>query len=265
MTTAIGVVCPRCNIADFVYFRCTTCKYFAIHQPETPDLVPRRLYGVMSPHPLYLRQGSWQGAVPATTTHTCPTPKPHTTSPQPTTVHTPNGWIHDVTSDGDVEPNPGPSPLAPSAKRTRYNQDTPLTYQTPRMLRKRTKNNSPPEQKRRRTDDLHTVYREHQSTTHTCNHHKRKAEGAPSHQPAPRRHMGTAHWDEQHPLEIEETYAQSEHRRTSRNMSRMTHRTKRSAQHNVYAPAPTQDQRTGSKTRLKTETRSPTRDQPHPR
>ena len=40
MTTTIDVVCPRCNMADFVYFRCTTCKYFVIHQPETPDLVP---------------------------------------------------------------------------------------------------------------------------------------------------------------------------------------------------------------------------------
>ena len=199
MTTAIDVVCPRCNMADFVYFHCTTCKYFAIHQPETPDLVPRRLYSVMSPDTLYPRQGSWQGAVPATTSHTCQTPKPHTTGPQPTTVDTPNGWIRAVTSDGDVEPNPGPSPLAPSAKRTRYNQDTPLTYQTPRMLRKRTTDNSPPEQKRRRTDDLHTVYQEHQLTTHAYNHHKRKAEGEPSHQPAPKRHMSTAHWDEQHP------------------------------------------------------------------
>ena len=55
MTTAIDVVCPRCNMADFVYFRCTTCKYFAIHQRDTPDLVPRRLYNVMSPDPLYPR------------------------------------------------------------------------------------------------------------------------------------------------------------------------------------------------------------------
>ena len=87
--TAIDVVYPRCNMADFVYFRCTTCKYFAIHRPESPDLVPRLLYGVMSLDSLYPRQGSWQGAVPATTTHTCPTPKPHTTSPHPTTVDTP--------------------------------------------------------------------------------------------------------------------------------------------------------------------------------
>ena len=51
MTTAIDVLCPRYNMADFVYFRCTTCKYFAVHQPEAPDLVPRRLYNVMSPEP----------------------------------------------------------------------------------------------------------------------------------------------------------------------------------------------------------------------
>ena len=97
-----------------------------------------------------------------------------------------------------MEPNPGPNPLVPSAKRTRYNQDTSTTYQTPRMLRKRTTDNSPPEQKRRRTGDLHTAYQEHQPTTHVYNHHKQKAEGALSHQPAPKRHMGTAHWDEQH-------------------------------------------------------------------
>ena len=163
MTTASDVVCPRCNMADFVYFRCTTCKYFAIHQPETPDLVPGRLYKVMSPDTLYPRQGSWQGAIPATTSHTYHTPTPHTTGPRPTTVDTPDGWISDVTSDGDVEPNPGLSPLAPSAKRTRYNQDTPLTYQTPWMLRKRTTDNTPPGHKRRRTDNLHMVYQEHQA------------------------------------------------------------------------------------------------------
>ena len=125
MTTAIDVVCPRCNMADFVYFRCTTCKYFAIHQPDTPDLVPRRLYNVMSPDPLYLRQESWQEAIPATTSQTYHTPVPHKTGPRPTVESTPDGWLRDVTSDGDVEPNPGPSPSTPPAKRTRYNQDTP--------------------------------------------------------------------------------------------------------------------------------------------
>ena len=55
MTTTIDVVCPRCNMADFVYFRCTTCKYFAIHQPEIPDMVPRRLYCVMSSDTMYHR------------------------------------------------------------------------------------------------------------------------------------------------------------------------------------------------------------------
>ena len=164
MTTAIDLVCPRCYMADFVYFRCTTCKYFAIYQPETPDMVPRRVYGVMSPDNLYPRQGSWQGAEPPTTAHTCTAPQPQTTSPQPTTIGTRNGWIHDVTSDGDVEPNPGPTPLGPSAKRTRYNQDTPPTYHTPRMLRKRTTDNPLPEQKRRRTNNVSTVYQEHRST-----------------------------------------------------------------------------------------------------
>ena len=67
------------------------------------------------------------------------------------------------------------------------------------MLRKRTTDNSPPEQKRTRTDDLHTAYQEHRPTTHAFNHHKRKAEGAPLHWPAPKRHMSTAHWDEQLP------------------------------------------------------------------
>ena len=165
----------------------------------TPDLVPRRLYNVMSPDPLYPRQGSSQGVIPATTSQTYHTPIPHTTGPRPTTVDTPDGWIRDVTSDGDVEPNPGPSPLAPSAKRTRYNQDTPLTYQTPRMLRKRTTDNTPPGHKRGRTDHLHMADQEHQSPTLVCNHHKRKAEGEPSHQPTSKRHQSTTHWDEQHP------------------------------------------------------------------
>ena len=118
MTTAIDVVCPRCDMADFVYFRCTTCKYFAIHQPDTPDLVPRRLYNVMSPDPLYPRQESWQEAIPATTSQTYHTPVPHKTGPRPTVESTPDGWLRDVTSDGDVEPNPGPSPSTPPAKRT---------------------------------------------------------------------------------------------------------------------------------------------------
>ena len=142
-------------MADFVYFRCTTCKYFAIHQPDTLDLVPRRLYNVMSPDPLYPRQESWQEAIPATSSQTYHTPVPHKTGPRPTVESTPDGWLRDVTSDGDVEPNPGPSPSTPPTKRTRYNQDTPHMYQTPRMLRKRTADNTPPGQKRRRTDHVH--------------------------------------------------------------------------------------------------------------
>ena len=199
MTTAINVVCPRCNMADFVYFRCTTCKYFAIHQPDTPDLVPRRLYNVMSPDPLYPRQESWQEAIPATTSQTYHTPVPHETGPRPTVEDTPDGWLRDVTSDGDVEPNPGPSPSTPSAKRTRYNQDTPHMYQTPRMLRKRTADNTPPGQKRRRADHVPMANQEHQSSTLVYNHHKRKADGEPTHQPLPKRHQSTTHWDEQHP------------------------------------------------------------------
>ena len=199
MTTAIDVVCPRCNMADFVYFRCTTCKYFAIHQPDTPDLVPRRLYNVMSPDPLYPRQESWQEAIPATTSQTYHTPVPHKTGPRPTVEDTPDGWLRDVTSDGDVEPNPGPSPSTPPAKRTRYNQDTPHMYQTPRMLRKRTADNTPPGQKRRRTDHVHMANQGHQSSTLVYNHHKRKADGEPTHQPIPKRHQSTTHWDEQHP------------------------------------------------------------------
>ena len=200
MTTAIDVVCPRCNMADFVYFRCTTCKYFAIHQPDTPDLVPRRLYNVMSPDPLYPRQESWQEAIPDTTSQTYHTPVPHKTGPRPTVEDTPDGWLRDVTSDGDVEPNPGPSPSTPSAKRTRYNQDTPHMYQTPRMLRKRTADNTSPGQKRRRADHVPMANQEHQSSTLVYNHHKRKADGEPTHQPLPKRHQSTTHWDEQHPL-----------------------------------------------------------------
>ena len=199
MTTAIDVVCPRCNMADFVYFRCATCKYFAIHQPDTPDLVPRRLYNVMSPDPLYPRQESWQEAIPATTSQTYHTPVPHETGPRPTVEDTPDGWLRDVTSYGDVEPNPGPSPSTPSAKRTRYNQDTPHMYQTPRMLRKRTADNTPPGQKRRRADHVRMANQEHQSSTLVYNHHKRKADGEPTHQPLPKRHQSTTHWDEQHP------------------------------------------------------------------
>ena len=198
MTTAIDVVCPQCNMADFVYFRCTTCKYFAIHQPETPDMVPRRLYGVMSLDALYPRQGSRQGAVHTTATHTCTAPHPQATSPQPTTTGTWSGWLHDVTSDGDVEPNPGPTPLGPPAKRTRYNHDAPLLYQTPRMLRKRITDNPPPEQKGRRTDNATTACQEHRPATPMCHHHKRKAEGVPSHQPPAKRHMSTTQWDGQH-------------------------------------------------------------------
>ena len=199
MTTTIDVVCPRCDMADFVYFRCTTRKYFAIHQPDTPDLVPRRLYNVMSPDPLYPRQESWQEAIPATTSQPYHTPQPHKTGPRPTAADTQHGWIRDVTSDGDVEPNHGPSPSAPSAKHTRYNQDTPHTYQTPRMLHKRTADNTPPGHKRRRTDHVHMANQEHQSSTLVYNHHKRKADGEPSHQPTSKRHQSTTHWDEQHP------------------------------------------------------------------
>ena len=106
--------------------------------------------------------------------------------------------MHDVTSDGDVEPNLGPTPLGPSAKRTRYNQDTPPTYHTPRMLRKRTTDNPPPEQKRRCTDNVETVHQQHRPATQVGNHHKRKADGSPAHQLATKRHMSTTHWDEQH-------------------------------------------------------------------
>ena len=31
------------------------------------------------------------------------------------------------------------------------------------------------------------------------NHHKRKADGEPTHQPIPKRHQSTTHWDDQHP------------------------------------------------------------------
>ena len=240
MTTAIDVVCPRCIMADFVYFRCTTCKYFAIHQPDTPDLVPRRLYNVMSPDPLYPRQESWQEAIPATTSQTHHTPIPHKTGPRPTVEDTPDGWIRDVTSDGDVEPNPGPSPSTPSAKRTRYNQDTPHTYQTSRMLRKRTADNTPPGQKRRRTDHVHMANQEHQSPTLVYNHHKRKADGD------------------------KETYARNGHMKTPLAKSWVTHHAGRSAEHSAYTIAPTRDQRARFTTRLRTETRSPTPDQPHP-
>ena len=264
MITAIDVVFPRCNMADFVYFRCTTCKYFAIHQPDTSDLVPRRLYNVMSPDPLYPRQESWQEAIPATTSQTYHTPAPHKTGPRPTAARTPDGWTRDVTSDGDVEPNPGPSPSAPSAKRTRYNQDTPHTYQTPRMLRKRTADNTPSGHKRRRTDHVHMANQEHQSPTLVYNHHKRNADGEPSHQQTSKRHQSTTHWDEQHPPGTKETYARNGHMKTPLTKSWVTHHAGRSAEHNAYTTAPTQGQRAGFTTRLRTETRSPTRDHPHP-
>ena len=139
MTTTVDVVCPRCQMADFSYVRCTTCKYFAIHQLDTPDMVPRHLYGVMSPDTLYPRQGSWQDAEVSPTTHTCSAPPPQETTPNPIPPNDINGWVHDVTKDGDVEPNPGPtSPAGPSPKRMRNNRDDPPTYNTPRMLRKRT-------------------------------------------------------------------------------------------------------------------------------
>ena len=265
MTTAIDVVCPPCNMADFVYFRCTTCKYFAIHQSDTSDLVPRRLYNVMSLDPLYPRQESWQEAIPATTSQTYHTPVPHKTGPRLTVEDTPDGWIRDVTSDRDVEPNPGSSPSTPSAKRTRYNQETPHTYQTPRMLRKRTADNTPPGQKRRRTDHVHMANQEHQSPTLVYNHHKRKADGEPTHQPIPKRHQSTTHWDEQHPPPgTKETYTRNGHMKTPLTKSWVTHHAGRSAEQSAYTIAPTRDQRAGFMTRLRTETRSPTPDQPHP-
>ena len=63
------------------------------YQPDTPDMVPRRLYGVMSPDTLYPRQGSWQGAEPAATTHTCKASQPQTTIPQPTTIGNSDGCL----------------------------------------------------------------------------------------------------------------------------------------------------------------------------
>ena len=53
MTTAIDVVCPRRGMVDFAHFRCTTWKYFAIHQPDTPDVVQCCVCEVMSPDTLY--------------------------------------------------------------------------------------------------------------------------------------------------------------------------------------------------------------------
>ena len=73
-------------MADIAFFRCTTCRCFAINQPESPTH-PTRLYE--NPHldPLFPRDGTWQ---------------------------------HDATEEGDVECNPGPPGDEPPAKRTRH-------------------------------------------------------------------------------------------------------------------------------------------------
>ena len=169
MITAIDVVCPRCHKADFVYFRCTTCKYFVIHQPDTPDMVPRRLHGVMSPDTLYPRQGSQQGAEPSPTTHTYSGSQPQAATPQPTTPNNTNGWVHHVTKDGDVETNPGPASPRPSAKRIRYNRDTPPTYNTLKMLHKHSTDTPMlTEHKRRHTGDVEIVYQEHHTQAREC-------------------------------------------------------------------------------------------------
>ena len=56
MTTAINVICPECGMADFAYYLCSTCKYFAIHEPNAPDFVQLCLYQAMSPKTLYPRK-----------------------------------------------------------------------------------------------------------------------------------------------------------------------------------------------------------------
>ena len=112
------------------------------------------------------------------------------------------------------------------------------------------------------TQPRHTQSTDQQHRCTTTTNEKRKACHPTNHRQSDTgaRPIGTGST----PPELGETYAQNEPIRTSRSMSRPTHRTKRSAEHRVCAPAPTRDQQTGSTTRRRMETRSPTRDQPHP-
>ena len=167
-------------------------------------MVLSRLYGVMSLDTLYPRQGYWQGAEPSPTTHTCTASQPQAKTPQPTTLNNTNGWVHDVTEDGDVDPNPGPTSPEPSAKRTRCNQDTLPTYHTPRMLHKRaTDNRMPTKHKRRRKGDVEITYQEHQTQARECTLRKRKAEDTLDHQPPTKRQTSATHRGEQHAPEIQ--------------------------------------------------------------
>ena len=208
MTTAVDVVCPRRHIADFVYFRCATCKYFAIHQRDTPDKVLCRIYGVMSPDTLYQRQGSWQDAELSPTPHTCSAPPPQVTTPKRIPPrHATNGWVHDVTKDGNVEPNPGPtSPAGPSPKCMRYNRDVPSTHNTPTMIHKRpTDTPIPADDKGRRTELVEKIVREPQQTqTHEYTSRKRKAEDLPPQKPPQKRQTNASHLWGQHASETQE-------------------------------------------------------------
>ena len=59
MTRAVHVLCPRCNMADIPFFRCTTCRYFALNQPESPNRTTS-LYESTHADPVFPRDNTWQ-------------------------------------------------------------------------------------------------------------------------------------------------------------------------------------------------------------
>ena len=73
----------RRGMLDFAHFRCTTCNLFAIHQPETPDMVQRRMYEVMSLDTLYPAEGSWQDTYLSPAPQTGAISTPQRTRPSP--------------------------------------------------------------------------------------------------------------------------------------------------------------------------------------
>ena len=119
MSTAVHVLCPRCNMVDVAFFRCTTCRYFPINQPELPTN-PTRLYDSTHPDHLFPRDGTWQ---------------------------------HDTTEEGGVERNPGPRGEEPPAKRARHNEELPANHNPHNVSQKRLNHgNNEPNTKRRKAE-----------------------------------------------------------------------------------------------------------------
>ena len=92
----------------------------------------------------------------------------------------------------------------PSAKRIGYNRNTPPTYNTLRMLHKRTTDTPMvTKRKRRRRGDVEVAYQEHQTQARECTPRKPKAQDMLDHQPPTKRQTNTTHRSEQHALDTQ--------------------------------------------------------------